>query len=172
MSTCDDVRTMIATGDTEDAFVQHHLPGCAECTRYAESDAAFERFMAGNVILTPPAQLTNKLLAIATDHAVPPHARTWWASLAVVFIGVVAVLFSLYISAQMTLWFTSASSYHTYATTIVTAPDTIYAWAVNLPTIGVAVATFGSVRIQLILMLVIGLFVLGYYNQRQPKRTK
>lgn len=54
MSTCDDVRTMIAIGDTEDALVQHHLPSCAECTRYAESDAAIERFVAGNVILTPP----------------------------------------------------------------------------------------------------------------------
>ena len=172
MPTCDDVRTMIAIGDTEDALVQQHLPDCAECTDYAAKMAAFDQFIAGKLSIAPPPQLTAKLLAIATDHAIPAHARSWWATPAVAVIGMIAVAFSVFLSAQMTLWFAGTTAYRDYALAIVTAPDRLYAWAVNLPTIGVAVATLSTMRIQLIFMLVIGLLALGYFNQRQPKRTK
>lgn len=119
-------------------------------------------------------ELTAKLLAIATDHALPAprHARTWWASLAVVAIGVVALGFSILLTAQIILLFSGTSAYHDYAHAIVAAPDQIYAWATSLPAFGTALTTFTTLRVQIIIVLVIGLLFLGYYSQRVQRRAK
>jgi predicted anti-sigma-YlaC factor YlaD len=177
MPTCDDIRTLIAIGDGDAPDVQAHLSECTACTDYATADATLNRVVAGKFLEQPSPQLTAKLFAIAADHALPapPHARTWWASLSVAFISMVALGFSIWLSAHIVLMFNGASTYHTYAEMIIAAPDYFYTWAATLPTIGTAFVTLSAMRNQLIVMLVIGLLFLGYYNQRgvrQSKRSK
>lgn len=168
MPTCDDIRTLIAIGDTATPSVQTHLADCTACTRYAHGNEDFDQHVASRLHHTPSAQLTAQLLAIATDHALPAprHARTWWAPLIVFMIGVVAVGFSVLLSAQIVLLFSGASAYHSYAHAIVTAPDYLYNWITSLPTLGAALVTLNTMRIQLIIMLVVGLVLFGYYTQR------
>ena len=174
MPTCDDIRTLIAIGESDTPDVQAHLRECTECTDYADKNAAFDRFMAGKLLAQPSPQLTAKLYAIAADHALPapPHARTWWASLSVVMIGMVALGFSIWLSAHIVLMFSGISTYHAYAEMIIAAPDTMYQWAATLPTIGTALVTLSAMRNQLIIMLVIGLLFFGYYNQRGVRQSK
>jgi hypothetical protein len=105
MPTCDDVRTMIAIGDTEDALCSNTYPIVPSAPITLQKSQAFDQFVAGKSSVAPPPQLTAKLLAIATDHAIPARARAWWATPAVVVIGMIAVAFSVFLSAQMTLWF-------------------------------------------------------------------
>lgn len=174
MQACDDIRTMIATGDQDSPLVHAHITACVACRNYATVDAKFDRDMARQFLYMPSASLSAQLIAIATDHALPAprHARTWWASLAVIAIGVVALGFSILLSAQIVLLFSGTSAYHDYAHAVITVPDQIYGWATRLPALGTALVTFNTVRVQIIIVLVVGLLFLGYYNQRGQRQTK
>jgi len=173
-TTCDDIRTMLAVGEHDSPLVQTHLADCTQCQRYTTFVTNFDHTMANKFFVTPSARLTEQLLAIATDHALPapPHARTWWATLGVIAISTVALGFSVLLSAQLVLLFGGASQYHAYAQAIIAFPDQLYAQAMQLPALGMALTTFNTMRIQLIVILLVALLFLGYYNQRGQRSSK
>lgn len=174
MPTCDEIRTMIAIGDHDTPLVQTHIADCPQCRSYAVVDAKFNHYIANKLLITPSARLTEQLLAMATDHAspVPPFARRWWVIPSIIAICAVALGFSVLLSAHIVLLFGSTSQYHTYAQAIIAFPDQLYAQVAQFPALGSALVTFNTLRIQLIVVLLVGLLFFGYYNQRGARASK
>jgi anti-sigma factor RsiW len=107
MQHCDDICTQIAIGELADPDVQTHLAHCVACSDYAAQMTALDQQLSKLPRPVPSDTLTLQLMAIAADHAMPTPRRRqpWWGSLVVFAIGVVALGFSVLISAEIVVLF-------------------------------------------------------------------
>ncbi len=172
MKSCDDFRTAIACGD-DDGPVTMHIQTCESCRLYSQNIHRFENDLANMVCLQPPAELTSRLLAIAADHAMPPVRirQPWWSTLMAFLIGVIAVVASVLIMAELVVLFAGPFGFGTYASDIVQLPMAFYMWMRKVvPSVTDALATIDAVRTQLIVILMVMLVLFGVYGQRSAKQ--
>jgi len=172
MKSCDEIRTAIACGD-EDAQVTMHVQGCDACRRYAQRVNQFEPHIASLVNVEPSPELTARLLAIAADHAMPParSRQPWWSTLMAFMIGVIAVVASVLIMAELVVLFAGPMGFGTYASEIVQLPMALYLWLRKVvPSVTDAFATIDAVRTQLVVILIVMLVLFGWYGQRGAKQ--
>ena len=175
MTICNDIRTRIAIGESADLEVLDHLVGCSDCTEYAAQNTLIDSHLASITRFVAPPALTVALLAIAADHAVTPSPRRqpWWASLLAFAIGVVAMVSTILIAAQLVVLIAGPSGFGLYASNVVAVPSLLYAWMVTvLPVSAAAFATLSSVRVQLIGILMIALGWFAYSNNKSRTRMR
>lgn len=172
MQHCDDIRTQITLGELADPVVQAHLGSCRTCYNYATEMATLDQQL-GNLLRHAPSDtLTLQLLAIAADHAMPlPRRRQpWWGSLVVFAIGVVALGFSVLISAEIVVLFAGSYGFGAYAQQITALPQTGYTWLVSgSPVLQTVISKLDTMRVQLVGILVVALMLFGYTNQRSKR---
>ncbi len=172
MNSCDDFRTAIACGD-DDATLTMHLQTCEMCRAYAKKIQRFEQDLASVVLVQPPIELTSRLLAIAADHAMPSVRvrQPWWSTLLAFLIGVVAVIASVLIMAELVVLFAGPFGFGAYAADIVQLAMALYTWMRKVvPSVTDALTTIDSVRTQLVVILVLMLVLFGWYGQRNTKQ--
>ena len=169
MQHCDDICTQIAIGELADPDVQTHLAHCATCSDYAAQMTALDQQARKLLRHTPSDALTLQLMAIAADHAMPTPRRRqpWWGSLVVFAIGVVALGFSVLISAEIVVLFAGSYGFGAYAQQITALPQTGYTWLVGgSPELKTMVSMLDTMRVQLVGILVVALMLFGYTSQR------
>jgi len=169
MQHCDDICTQIAIGELADPDVQTHLAHCVACSDYAAQMTALDQQLSKLPRPTPSDTLTLQLMAIAADHAMPmPRRRQpWWGSLVVFAIGVVALGFSILISAEIVVLFAGSYGFGAYAQQITALPQTGYAWLVGgSPELQTVISKLDTMRVQLVGILVVALMLFGYTSQR------
>lgn len=172
MQHCDDICTQIAIGERTDPVVQTHLESCSACRSYATAMAALDQRVGTLVRHTPSDTLTLQLLAIAADHAMPTARRRppWWGSLVVFAIGVVALGFSILVSAEIVVLFSGSYGFGAYAQQIRALPQTGYTWLVSWsPVLQTVISKLDTMRVQLVGVLVVALMLFGYTNQRSKR---
>ena len=158
MTICNNIRTRIAIGESAELDVLDHLVDCTACSDYAAHPA-----------------LTAALLTIAADHAVlaGPRRQPWWASLLAFAIGLVAMVSTVLIAAQLVVVFAGPYGFGAYASDIVALPTMFYAWMVAvIPVSATTLATLASVRIQLIAILMVALGWFVYSNNKSRTRIR
>lgn len=173
MTTCNDIRTRIAIGESDSLDVLDHLVDCDGCSEYAAQNALLDQKLAPLLRHSAPATLTATLLAIAADHAVPPTPRRqpWWASLLAFAIGVVAMVSTILIAAQLVVVFAGPYGFGAYASDVVSIPASAYQWLLTIvPVSPTTLTTLASVRTQLIGILVIALGWFAYSNNKSRAR--
>jgi hypothetical protein len=173
MTTCNDIRTRIAIGESDSLDVLDHLVECDGCTEYAAQNALLDQELAPLMRHTAPVALTAALLAIAADHAVIPAPRRqpWWASLLAFAIGVVAMVSTILIAAQLVVVFAGPYGFGAYASDVAGSPAAAYQWVLTVvPVSPTTLSTLASVRIQLIGILVIALGWFAYSNNKSRAR--
>lgn len=172
MMRCDDIRTDIAVGDTETPEVQLHLEHCAECQAYARLHQRVDTQLIQALRYEPPPELTLELLAIARDHARPSQrVSRWYDGVMIGIIALVAVMTSVFVAAELIVYFQGPYGFGSYASDIVTFPTTMMAWlAQTVPMVSTVVMTVDAIRTQLVVVLLIILGGLAYTNQRAKRR--
>ncbi len=172
MQHCDDICTQIAIGERANPEVQTHLASCSTCRTYASEMAALDQQLGNLLRYTPSNTLTLQLMAIAADHAMPlPRRRQpWWGSLLVFAIGVVALGFSVLVSAEIVVLFAGSYGFGAYAQQITALPQTGYTWLVSgSPVLQTVISKLDTMRVQLVGILVVALMLFGYTNQRSKR---
>ena len=173
MTTCSDVRTRIAIGESHTPDVIDHLVGCTACTDYAAQNALIDQQLAPLTRHTAPPALTAALLAIAADHAVAPTPRRqpWWTALLAFAIGLVAMVSTILIAAQLVVVFAGPYGFGAYASDIAASPALAYQWLTKVSPVGATtLLTLASVRIQLIGILMVALGWFAYSNNKSRVR--
>jgi hypothetical protein len=172
MQHCDDICTQIAIGERADPEVQTHLAHCVACSDYAAQMTALDQQLSKLLRPVPSDTLTLQLMAIAADHAMPmPRRRQpWWGALVVFAIGVVALGFSVLISAEIVVLFAGSYGFGAYAQQITALPQTGYTWLVSgSPVLQTVISKLDTMRVQLVGILVVALMLFGYTNQRSKR---
>lgn len=172
MKSCDDIRTAIACGEDEDQ-VALHITTCDVCRQYSQKMQLFEPHLAHVMRVQPPEELTARLLAIAADHAMPPVRvrQPWWSTLLAFLIGVIAVMASVSIIAELVVLFGGPFGFGTYAADIVQLPGALYSWMRKVvPSVTDALTTIDAVRLQLIVILMLLSTLFVWYGQRNAKQ--
>jgi hypothetical protein len=172
MQHCDDICTQIAIGERADPEVQTHLAHCVACSDYAAQMTALDQQLSKLLRPVPSDTLTLQLMAIAADHAMPmPRRRQpWWGALVVFAIGVVALGFSVLISAEIVVLFAGSYGFGAYAQQITALPQTGYTWLVSgSPVLQTVISKLDTMRVQLVGILVVALMLFGYTSQRSKR---
>ena len=175
MTICNDIRTRIAIGESAERDVLDHLVDCTACSDYAAQNSLIDTHLASITRHTAPLALTAALLTIAADHAVlaGPRRQPWWASLLAFAIGLVAMVSTVLIAAQLVVVFAGPFGFGAYASDIVALPTMFYTWMVTvIPVSASALATLASVRIQLIAILMVALGWFVYSNNKSRTRIR
>jgi hypothetical protein len=177
MTICNNIRTRIAIGESAERDVLDHLVDCTACSDYGDQNSLIDTHLASITRHTAPPALTAALLTIAADHAVlaGPRRHPWWASLLAFAIGLVAMVSTVLIAAQLVVVFAGPYGFGAYASDIVALPTMFYTWMVAvIPVSATTLATLASVRIQLIaiLMVALGWFVYSNNKSRMRIRTR
>ena len=88
-------------------------------------------------------------------------------------IGVIAVITSVLIMAELVVLLAGPMGFGTYASEIVQLPMALYTWMRKVvPSVTDALATIDAVRTQLIVILMVMLVFFGWYGQRGAKQRK
>lgn len=172
---CSAFRTRIAIGEADHDDVLDHLVECASCSDYAAQNTVLDSHLSALFRPDVPAALTTALLAIAADHATPLPSRRqpWWSTLLAFGIGLVALVSSVLIAAQLVVLFAGPYGFGMYASDIVAVPQLVYEWMVGVvPLTAAAVATWATVRVQLLGILVVALAWFAYSNRQTRRRIR
>lgn len=172
---CDDIRTRIAIGESDHTDVLDHLIDCLPCSEYAAQNTMLDLQLRDVLLVEAPPALTNALLAIAADHAAPLPTRhqPWWSTLLAFGIGLVALVSTVVIAAQLVVVFAGPYGFGTSASHVVAAPQQVYTWLVGvLPLAKTAVATWATIRLQLLAILVVALGWFAYSNRQTRRRAR
>ena len=175
MTICNNIRTRIAIGESAELDVLDHLVDCTACSNYAAQNSIIDTHLSPITRHTAPPALTAALLTIAADHAVlaGPRRQPWWASLLAFAIGLVAMVSTVLIAAQLVVVFAGPYGFGAYASDIVALPTMFYAWMVAvIPVSATTLATLASVRIQLIAILMVALGWFVYSNNKSRTRIR
>ena len=175
MTICNNIRTRIAIGESAELDVLDHLVDCTACSNYAAQNSILDTHLSPITRHTAPPALTAALLTIAADHAVlaGPRRQPWWASLLAFAIGLVAMVSTVLIAAQLVVVFAGPYGFGAYASDIVALPTMFYAWMVAvIPVSATTLATLASVRIQLIAILMVALGWFVYSNNKSRTRIR
>jgi hypothetical protein len=172
MMRCDDIRTDIAVGDTDTPEVQLHLEQCAECQAYARLHQRIDAQLIHMLRHEPPPELTLELLAIARDHARPAQrVSRWYDKVMIAVIALVAVMTSVFVAAELIVYFQGPYGFGSYASDIIEFPTTLMAWLTQtVPMLSTVVLTVDAIRTQLVVILLVVLGGLAYTNQRAKRR--
>lgn len=172
MMRCTDIRTEIAVAGTESAAIQAHLDTCAACRTYATRNHALDQHLSRSLTFTPSPQLTQELLAIARDHATPiQRPRRWYDALVVIVVGVVALMASVLIAAEIVVYFTGPYGFGSYASEVVALPQQLTTWMSQaMPFFAQVMLSIDTMRMQLVVILLALLGVLTYTNQRAKRK--
>ncbi|MFM2033206.1 MAG: hypothetical protein RLZZ297_1971 [Chloroflexota bacterium] len=172
---CDDFRTRIAIGESDHDDVIDHLVDCPACSEYAAQNILIDQRARGLFTYTAPAELTTALLTIAADHAnpLPSRRQPWWSTLLAFGIGVVALVSTIIIAAQLVVLFAGPYGFGVYAADVVAAPQRLYQWLVAvLPLTKSAFETWDTIRGQLLAILVGALAWFAYSNRQTRRRAR
>jgi len=172
MKVCNEVRTTIACGD-HDELAMTHITQCDACRKYAQHINTIDSHLSSVVMVEPPAELTARLLAIAADHAMPPvqSRQPWWSTLLAFLIGVVAVVTSVLIMAELVVLFAGPFGFGAYASDIVQLPMALYMWMRKVvPSLTDVLVAIDAVRMQLVIILMVMLALFGWYGQRNANQ--
>ena len=175
MTICNNIRTRIAIGESAELDVLDHLVDCTACSNYAAQNSIIDTHLSPITRHTAPPALTAALLTIAADHAVlaGPRRQPWWASLLAFAIGLVAMVSTVLIAAQLVVVFAGPYGFGAYASDIVALPTMFYTWMVAvIPVSATTLATLASVRIQLIAILMVALGWFVYSNNKSRTRIR
>ena len=172
MMRCTEIRTEIAVAGTDSTVVQAHLHTCDACRAYATRNQILDLHLSRSLSFTPSPQLTQELLAIARDHAKPvQRPRRWYDALVVIVIGVVALMASVLITAEIVVYFTGPYGFGSYASEVVTLPKQLTLWLSQaVPLFAQIMLSIDTMRMQLVVILLALLGVLTYTNQRAKRK--
>jgi len=172
MTHCTDIRTEIAVAGTDSTVVQAQLHTCNACRAYATRNQVLDLHLSRSLAVAPSPQLTQELLAIARDHAKPVQRRgRWYDALVVIVIGVVALMASVLITAEIVVYFTGPYGFGSYASEVVTLPKQLTLWLSQaVPLFAQIMLSIDTMRMQLVVILLALLGVLTYTNQRAKRK--
>lgn len=168
MMRCADIRTEIAVGETAHPEVQAHLSDCTACQQYAHEQQRIDALLANTLNYEPPPELLNALHAIAHDHARPTRrVSRWYDHFMIAVIAMVALTTTVFVSAELIVYFAGPYGFGNYASDIVALPSTLLSWLTHtVPMLSTVVLTFDAIRAQLVVILLVVLGGLAYTTQR------
>lgn len=171
MMHCTDIRTEIAVAGTDSTLVQEHIHTCDACRAYATRNHTLDLHISRSLTFTPSPQLTQELLAIARDHAKPvQRQRRWYDAFVVLVVGVVALMTSVLIAAEIVVYFTGPYGFGSYASEVVALPAQVFTWMSQvMPFFAQIMLSIDTMRMQLVVILLALLGILTYTNQRAKR---